>query len=232
MGSPHTDPLAEVKSFYSSFNTRMAMLMLVLLGTAFYAHSSEAAQTDCVINDVREAQTTEIFAGRVDQKLFNFAVLHYVNEERCRRGLTQLQTDIKLLRATNQHSAHMAANGYTSHTSRQVGYRDLQDRLAKANVHYRVAGENVVKSYVFDFDRRSVSKGPSDCDFKFNSNGRAVERHSYDTLAKDLVDLWMESPTHKSNILYPQYRHAGATAAISVDQGLCGTIYAVQNFSS
>lgn len=211
-----------------SLVTLMAICALGLIWTT----AASASQGSCNTQLSRTVNSRAVSADRLDQNLFNDTVLYYVNIERCNRGLTPLRSDNTLIRATRQHSRHMASNAYISHKSQQSGYRNLQDRLTKAHVKYRIAGENVAKSFVFAFDRRNVGSGRAQCEFNFASNGRAVPRHTYDTLAKDLVVLWMASPTHRSNILHRDFRRAGATFGVDPDTSFCGTIYAAQNFAN
>lgn len=216
---------------FSMFNNLEAAIVIIAVGFLLPATAS-ASRYACAPQPIGSELVREVRQSTIDQHLFNTAVLYYVNEERCSRGLTELQPDTRLMRATLQHSAHMAANAYVSHKSRQIGFRDLQDRLAKARVVYRFAGENVAKSFVFAFDKQLVSSDQGSCRFNYASNGSRVPRHTYGTLAKDLVDLWMASPTHRSNILHSGYRRAGATFGINTAQGFCGTVYAVQNFAN
>lgn len=215
--------------FSATFILYSALIFLAI--GVFLPDAAAAARYGCTPKP-GNALIREISQTNIDQNLFNAAVLYYVNEERCSRGLAKLQPDTQLMRATIQHSTHMAANAYVSHQSRQIGYRDLQDRLAKAHVVYRLAGENVAKSYVFAFDKQPVFGDEGSCSYKFAHNGDRVRRHTYGTLAKDLVGLWMASPTHRSNILHRGYRRAGATFGMNAAAGFCGTIYAVQNFAS
>lgn len=206
----------------------MAVCALGLIWTT----AASASQGSCNTQLSHIANSREVTAGSLDQNLFNDAVLYYVNIERCNRGLAALRTDSSLIRATSQHSRHMARNSYVSHKSKQSGYRNLQDRLSKARVNYRVAGENVVKSFVFAFNRQAVGGDRANCRFSYASNGSPVPRHTYDTLAKDLVVLWMASPTHRKNILHRDFRRAGATFGVDTDPNYCGTVYAAQNFAN
>ena len=209
-----------------SFVTWMAICALGL----FWTTAASASQGSCNSQLSGSANSRTVSADALDQNLFNDAVLHYVNVERCSRGLSPLRSDSNLIRATRQHSTHMARNAYISHNSRQAGYRDLQDRLSKARVKYNLAGENVAKSFVFAFDRRNVGS-QSQCQFKF-SNGATVPRHTYDSLAKDLVVLWMESPAHRKNILERSFHRVGATIGVNNDPNFCGTVYVAQNFAN
>lgn len=214
----------------------MARLLVTLM--AIYAlgltltTSASASQGSCGTQLTRIANSRMVSAESLDQNLFNTAVFYYVNIERCNRGLSPLRSDNKLIRATSQHSRHMASNAYVSHKSQQSGYRNLQDRLSKARVNYRVAGENVIKSFVFAFNRQAVGGDRANCQFSYASNGNPVPRHTYDTLAKGMVALWMSSSTHRKNILHRDFRRAGATFGVDVDPNYCGTVYAAQNFAN
>ena len=205
-------------------------MAIFALGT-FWTTAASAAQGSCNTRLSASAGSKAVSADALDQGLFNNAVLFYVNVERCNRGLTPLESDSTLIRATSQHTTHMATNAYVSHKSKQSGYRNLQDRLSKARVRYRIAGENVAKSFVFAFNRQNVGAS-AQCQFRFSSNGSRVPRHTYDSLAKDLVVLWMESPTHRSNILHRDFRRAGATIGVNNDPNFCGTVYVAQNFAN
>lgn len=212
-------------------NCLFAAIAVFAAGFAFPA-TATASRYGCVSQLSNWSFTREVRQYSIDQELFNTAVLFYVNVERCNQGLVNLQPDARLMRAALQHSSHMSTNVYVSHKSRQVGFRNLQDRLAKANVKYGVAGENVAQSFLYAFNKQNVSSNQENCSFNFVNNGSRVPRHTYDTLAKDLVALWMASPIHRNNILHRSYRRAGATFGINSAQGFCGTIYAVQNFSN
>ena len=207
----------------------VTLMALCALGV-FWTTTASAAQDNCTAPLSGTANSRIVSADALDQSLFNDAVLHYVNVERCSRGLAPLRSDNNLIQATQQHSDHMARNAYVSHSSKQAGYRNLQDRLSKARVRYNIAGENVAKSFVFAFDRRNVG-AQSRCNFKF-SNGTTVPRHTYDSLAKDLVVLWMESPAHRKNILENSFNRAGATIGVNIDPNFCGTVYVAQNFAN
>ncbi len=211
-----------------SLVTLMAICALGLIWTT----AAFASQGSCNTQLTHIANSRAVSAETLDQSLFNVAVLHYVNIERCNRGLAPLRSDNNLIRATSQHSRHMASNAYVSHKSQQSGYRNLQDRLSKARVNYRVAGENVIKSFVFAFNRQAVGGDRANCRFSYASNGNPVPRHTYDSLAKDLVALWMASTTHRKNILHRDYRRAGATFGVNADPNYCGTVYAAQNFAN
>ncbi len=208
----------------------MALMAACAFGL-LWTTTASASQGSCSTQLTPAANSRIVSAETLDQSLFNAAVLHYVNIERCNRGLAPLKSDNNLIRATRQHSRNMASNAYVSHKSQQSGYRNLQDRLSRARVTYRVAGENVAKSFVFAFDRRNIGAS-ANCQFRFSSDGAVVPRHTYNSLAEDLVSLWMESPTHKRNILYRDYRRAGAAIGIDNDSSFCGTVYVAQNFAN
>ena len=64
-----------------------------------------------------------------------------VNEERMAAGLQPLTWSSALTEVAAQYATEMASEGFFSHNSPRTG--DVGDRLARAGISYRVAGENL-----------------------------------------------------------------------------------------
>lgn len=69
------------------------------------------------------------------------AVLNLVNKERTSRGLSALILDEGLSNVAQKHSKDMAENNYFSHTN--LAGESPFDRIKKAGISYRTAGENI-----------------------------------------------------------------------------------------
>ncbi|HSF92343.1 MAG TPA: CAP domain-containing protein [Paracoccaceae bacterium] len=209
----------------------LSLVLAIAVGIISFVSPAMSAVKTCTALPLDSQFDIAISPTSVDQALFDAAVLHFVNIERCAHGLSALRSDASLQRATARHSEHMATNAYLSHKSRAPGMRDLADRLKKARVSYKVAGENIAKSFVFAFYKSPIGGNSATCDFKYAKSGAKVPVHTYASMAEDLVDMWMDSPSHRKNILYAGFRRAGATANIDASE-YCGTIYAAQNFAN
>ncbi|MBT9253349.1 MAG: CAP domain-containing protein [Brockia lithotrophica] len=68
-----------------------------------------------------------------------------IRDFRLRNGLSSLAWDDAVAEAAKRHSADMETNGFFSHVSPTNG--TLADRLARAGVSYRTAGENISKGF-------------------------------------------------------------------------------------
>ena len=68
-------------------------------------------------------------------------MLSLVNAERTQRGLQPLQSDPRLTQIARQHSQEMLEMRYFAHDSPVLG--SPFDRMARAGIRYRVAGENI-----------------------------------------------------------------------------------------
>jgi len=100
-----------------------------------------------------------------------------VNIERANNGLPALAMNSDVRAVARAHSEDMAANNYFSHTN--LDDESPFDRLDKAGVPWRTAGENI----------------------GYNSG--------YADPAAVAVDSWMNSDGHRANILTEAFTHAG-----------------------
>jgi uncharacterized protein YkwD len=102
------------------------------------------------------------------------------NEERRKRGLSQLVIDPLLIEVARDHSREMLEKAYFNHNSPTAAIKTPMDRYLKA-VHlrpeYACVGENLFYCSIVD-----VSRGHS---------------------------AFMNSPTHRENVLFPRYEKIG-----------------------
>ncbi len=125
-------------------------------------------------------------------------ILRLVNVERQRAGLTPLKHAPALVQPARRHSREMLELKYFSHTSPVREHAEFTDRLRLAGVKdYGVAGENLAMR----------SRTPD--------------------LAAMLVQMWMDSPGHRANILEPRFRYLGVGV-----HGDDRVVYATQLFTS
>ncbi|MFB6310174.1 MAG: CAP domain-containing protein [Salinirussus sp.] len=136
------------------------------------------------------------------------AVHKRVNEARMTRNLDPLDFDGELREIARFHSRDMAERGYFSHLSPDgADFSDRYDRFGyECHVQtgpatYATGGENL-------FRIRGAS-GLSDA----NVADRAVAG-------------WLDSPSHRRNLLHPDWRREG----IGVARAEGGSIYITQNF--
>lgn len=137
-------------------------------------------------------------------------VLHYTNEERRTHGLAALELDSNLSVVARDHSTDMASNNFFAHVNLQG-----EDPTARAIRH----GYLPVSIYGYGIGE-NLGKMPTG-----NVQGVGYVNDDADSIAKALVEGWMNSPGHRENILTPTYSVMGTGIAYD------GTFYfATQNF--
>lgn len=191
------------------------------------------AQASTCSGPVSGSVNQRINPSRPSQELFNAAVLHYLNIERCRRGLAPFAADSRLLTMAATHSRNMAADRNFSHRSRHAGQQTLAQRLKSVGVRAAAAGENIAMDKVFAMLGRPISaKSGGNCQFSYAGTGEPVPMHSYNSLAKQVVLRLMSSSQHRNNILSARFVRSGSGMGVDRGGAACGDIYITQDFAS
>ncbi|MCU0856286.1 MAG: CAP domain-containing protein [Rhodobacteraceae bacterium] len=176
------------------------------------------------------AGANQMVPARVDQQLLDAVVRAEVNYERCRAGLRPLgAARSALVEVAEAHSRWMARSGQLSHRSGVPGASSLTERIRSANVEARKGAENIgmVHRYRIDGQHFRIVDSAS-CSFATRS-GEALPAHSYASLARHAVGLWMNSSGHRRNILDPGVTRVSTAAAFG-DGQYCGQFWLTQNF--
>lgn len=129
-----------------------------------------------------------IFGGRrppspttVDITAVEADLVAAVNDAREARAVSELDVHAALMSAAREHATELAARHLLDHASVQSGRETLSERLAAANAPtWSVAGENLIQ---LPFTTTNVSH--------------------------EAVLGWLESPTHRSQMLDTNYTHTG-----------------------
>ena len=198
---------------------------IVILGAA----PALAAAAGCGAAMPAPAERTAVPGRGIDRDLLDAAFRAEVNRHRCARGLPALAPAAPMARQAQTHSRWMAEAGKLSHTSTVRGRRKLMDRLRASGLRFRTGTENIgmVPRYRIDGGRFRVLDAGA-CRFA-TAAGKALPPHSYASLARHVVAMWMNSPGHRRNVLDPQVRRV-ATAAAPQPAPHCGRVWLTQNF--
>jgi uncharacterized protein YkwD len=204
----------------------MTHLIRVVVGVVIAIAASTAS---ACTRDI-PARAEQVVTARVDQRLLDAAVRAEVNYHRCRAGLRPLgpaQTALVQVAAT--HSHWMARSRNLSHRSTVQGHASLTDRIRSANVQARRGAENIGMVHRYQIDGRNFRiLDSASCSFA-SQTGQPLPAHSYASLARHAVTLWMNSPGHRRNILDPGVTRVSTAAAFG-DGRYCGQFWLTQNF--
>ena len=103
--------------------------------------------------------------------------------------------------------------------------------LKSSGVRFRAGSENIGLVHRFQIDgQRFRIRDASTCAFATGS-GTPIGTHSYASLARHAVNLWMASSGHRRNILDRKVTMVGSAAAVDTSAPYCGQVYLSQNFA-
>jgi uncharacterized protein YkwD len=126
-------------------------------------------------------------------------VVTLTNDVRAKNGAQPLQAESRLADAARSFAAYIAGAGRLDHDADGT---TPAERVKKRGYAYCIVAENLGMEY--------------------SSGGFTPER-----LSKNFIDGWMESPTHRGNILEPDITQIG----VGVSRNKAGEYYAVQVFA-
>jgi uncharacterized protein YkwD len=132
--------------------------------------------------------------GSFDGTRLASAIFEETNRVRVELGRAALAPDAALDGAADEQAAHMALTLTVEHENPSSGETDVVMRVEKHGLDPAIAAENVITRPA----RRPVSDGTAD--------------HAYKEYAALLVDTWMHSPGHRSNILDRRVTYLGCVA--------------------
>jgi uncharacterized protein YkwD len=140
--------------------------------------------------------------GIQHSKVLEERIFQFTNEARRKNGLPPLELDQTLAKLARAKSDDMIKRHYFSHPDPEG--KNIRDRYFE-----EVQGE----------DRRMIGLG---------ENISTAPKNDYqdsETTAREIVDGFMVSPGHRSNILQPRYTHLGVGVSVSADK-----YYVTQDF--
>lgn len=205
-------------------------ILAICLGAAV-ALSLPSVADACSRSVSKKAAETIVPAGRINQTLLDNAIRAEVNFHRCRAGLPRLgDAGNGLANQAQKHSIWMARTQQLTHRSTVAGSATLRQRVRKAGLKFRTGSENIGMVHRYQIDNRRFTIADSNaCQFR-SSDGQPLPAHSYASLARHVVTLWMNSPGHRKNILDSRVRRTTTAVAFDPKAQYCGQFWLTQNF--
>ena len=179
----------------------------------------------------KKAAQTIVPADRINQGLLDSAIRAEVNYHRCRAGLRLVgDAGNGLANQAKKHSRWMARTQQLTHRSTVAGSATLKQRVKKAGVKFRTGSENIGMVHRYQIDnRRFKILNSGSCKFA-TYEGQPLPAHSYASLARHAVSLWMNSPGHRKNILDKRVTKTSTAVAFDPKAQYCGRFWLTQNF--
>jgi uncharacterized protein YkwD len=149
---------------------------------------------------VTDRTTPVDLSPTISRRALERAIHDATNHARARHDLDALDADLHLATIARSHSCHMVDADFSGHDTPDG--TTIADRYDRTSYDWRRCGENVAKHYPDGLDDAT-------------------------TIARDVVDGWLDSPGHRENLLDDDWRVEG----IGVDYATDGAVLATQNFA-
>ena len=166
--------------------------------------------------------------------LLHAAIFYETNQERKKAGIPLLLFHQSLEAAAYGHALDMRTYDFFSHTSVVSGKESVGERAILAGFNWSWVGENIAISFGIDYTASTPVYTPNQNGgyFSYEYKGEPILPHTYLSLAKAVVNQWMNSPGHKANILNVNYNYLGIGAAHFTDESfyMMDNFYGVQVF--
>ncbi|EAZ81624.1 CAP domain-containing protein [Algoriphagus machipongonensis] len=167
----------------------------------------------------------------IDRPLLHAAIFYVTNEMRQKRRLPLFKHLPTAEKVAKDHADDMVKYDFYSHYSKVPGKKFLTDRMKLEGMDPYCYAENISSSngLQYEYGRRVNPPGPKGV-FTYASRSRKEEivPHTYISFARSVLILWMNSRTHKNNIISTCYQYLGCAAAYYGDD----TFYDMPNFIS
>ena len=163
----------------------------------------------------------EIDPNNPNYTLLNEGLFRAANEIRVQYGLEPFLHHELLQRVAESHATQMIERNFYDHKNPyDPNQRTIMDRVnyfANNNLVFTHVGENIANYSILDTESKYCVKRLSNGNYYYYycQTNRRMPIMTYKTLAKAVVKGWLESKSHRENLLDPQYRYLGTTARLS-----------------
>ena len=182
-----------------------------------------------------ESYTTENFGryepagktidfSRIDYPLLHAALFYETNRRRTARGQAPFTHSPALEKASRLHSRDMVEKRFLSHENPyDPGKNTPWKRMALFGVDHGIRAENITEAFGIRYRPGTPviipDKGGSFVDY---ASQKVIPPHTYSSFAESVLDGWMGSPPHRSNILDPDLLYLGCGAYHYKNSGFYG----------
>ncbi len=180
-----------------------------------------------------QAQEKSINSKSFNPRLLSEAIFQETNRVRQELGFSTLKFDPILDTAAMYQAFRMHKELKMRHEWRNDRkYGKLKSRILSFDGDFRSMGENIARNYILNVEAGEY--------YYLNNRGMAVdgrdqliENKTYQELAKEVVNDWLNSPGHRANLLGDfDYLGVGVSKLAPVKKGPNFDVYLCQNFGT
>lgn len=159
------------------------------------------------------------------------AICAQTNSVRSAHGQSTLPVSARMSQAAHLHAQQMVEHDFFGHTAPpSAPWSRPADRLVAAGViSPHTPAENIATWFAMSYQPGDGYRVISVETFSYRSRGRALHPHTPESFAQALVASWMDSPSHRENLLSEVPAAMGCAASMYL-QGRFPMYKAVQIF--
>jgi len=186
-----------MRSSWSSRRTTIKSLSTILITLALLAPA--VGQTEVYLaDDVTRPIAEETLGSEFESAALTEEIVRLTNLARSRRGLNSLTLNQALARAASDHAGQMLHLNYFSHHSPVPGQRTTRQRVQRYGENPQKLSENI-----------------------FECTGYELSQ-----VAELVLESFLESPEHRTNLLDPRATHLGLGVSLKGNRVLVSQVFA------
>lgn len=166
-------------------------------------------------------------------RLLAYAIFEATNAARDSLGFSPLKNEPILDTAANYQAYRMLREKKMRHVWRSDSrYGNLQRRIRSFNGQFKSLGENIARNFILN-----VGDGEyyflDEAGRAVTGDGMPIANKTYQSLARDAVRDWLNSPGHRANLLGDfDYLGVGVSPLLALKKGPNFDVYLCQNFGT
>ncbi|WCL48760.1 CAP domain-containing protein [Leptospira sp. GIMC2001] len=157
---------------------------------------------------------------KIDYPLLHAAVFFETNKRRVEMDLPDFEYSQALEQVSVEHSRDMVRLDFSSHNSPVPGRETPKKRMEAYGITNAYTAENINIGYGVAYEGGRPVFTPDQNKggyFSYDLNGVPLPAQTYLSLARSVVDSWMNSPGHRRNILNTNLKYLGVGSAYFKD---------------
>jgi uncharacterized protein YkwD len=193
--------------------------------SSYYSLSPDDFRTISAFNDTIDLEN-------VDLVRINAILFYLTNETRKANGLNTLNYNPYLEECATLHSDNMIEKDFFDHINkRSRAYRTPEDRARSVGIQNPMLAENIIQAFLLRYTANKPVIPEGNYRFRYPDKSEPIKAHTYLSLGEKMMEEWMNSSGHRSNILHAKAVELGCGTAFykDKDNGM-PMIMATQNF--
>lgn len=157
-----------------------------------------------------------IDARNVDYSLLQAAIFYYTNQYRLSKRLNPLKYQPALGSAASYHGQQMGDRRFYDHVNPyDRSMRTALDRSKRFGYTGGSIGENLALEFLINYKAQQkywYEVTGTGIKYYYGDSGHNrgyVPEHTYLSLGKSIVNAWINSPAHRENLLYRDFKYLG-----------------------